>query len=205
MELLAATARSIMIRANAGLVANPPEALSMIFLRNMRLGHARFIIGPAFGQIKFAVDEGVAALVDITGENADLAIRDLARRARVLTPDAAGSLALFQEPRLVDDENRIVVGQRLQRIMAHDVAQRISVPEAATQNGLLPPRTGSPAASARIHPVLRRSSPSNPSRKFSADHATRACVNSGRIRRFTSRSDDPHNSSVVSIEAPDIP
>jgi hypothetical protein len=30
--------------------------------RNMRLGHTRFILGPAFGQIKLAVDEGMAAL-----------------------------------------------------------------------------------------------------------------------------------------------
>jgi hypothetical protein len=28
---------------------------------------------------------------------------------------------------------------------------------------------------------------------------------SGRIRRFTSRSDDAHSSGVVSIDAPDIP
>src|ERR1700737_1241341 len=63
---------------------------------------------------------------------------------------------------------------------------------------------GSPAASARIHPVLRRSSPNTPSRNKPADPATRSCVNSGLIRAFTSRSDEAQSSSVVSIEAPAI-
>src|ERR1700730_10456075 len=63
---------------------------------------------------------------------------------------------------------------------------------------------GSPAASARIQPVLRRSSPSKPSRNKPADAATRSCVNSNRIRAFTSRNDDAHASNVASIDAPDI-
>ena len=83
----------------------------------------------------------MAARRDVAGEDADLAVGDLARRPRILPRDAAGRLPLLQEPRLVDDENRIVVGQRFERVIAHDVAQRISVPLAATQNGLLPPRT----------------------------------------------------------------
>ena len=62
-------------------------------------------------------------------------------------------------------------------------------------------RPGSPAASARIQPVLRRSGPSRPSRNKPADAATRACVNNGLMRAFTSRNDDAHNSSIVSIEA----
>jgi hypothetical protein len=32
--------------------------------------------------------------------------------------------------------------------------------------------------------------------------AVRSCANNGHIRRFTSRSDDAHNSSAVSIDAP---
>ena len=34
--------------------------------------------------------------------------------------------------------------------------------------------------------------------------AARSCANNGRIRFFTSRSDDAHNSRVVSIDAPII-
>src|SRR3954452_24935663 len=59
----------------------------------------------------------------------------------------------------------------------------------------------SPAASARIQPVLRRSGPSRPSRNACADAATRSCVNNGRIRSLTSRSDEAHRSNVVSNEA----
>src|SRR5208337_4435553 len=101
---------------------------------------------------QFAVDEGVTARRDIAGEDADLAVGDLARRTRILPRDAAGRLALLQEPRLVDDENSVVVGQRFERVIAHDVAQRVSVPLAATQNGLLPPRTGI-ARGFRPHPA----------------------------------------------------
>ncbi len=64
---------------------------------------------------------------------------------------------------------------------------------------------GSPAASARIHPVLRCSVPGRPSRNSPAEAATRSCVNKGHIRAFTSRSDEAHNSNAVSIEAPAVP
>jgi len=63
---------------------------------------------------------------------------------------------------------------------------------------------GSPAASARIQPVLRRSLPSKASRKLRRQRHPRL-RDSGRIRPFTSRSDDAHSSNVVSIDAPDIP
>ena len=41
--------------------------------------------------------------------------------------------------------------------------------------------------------------------KSPADAATRACVNNGAIRLFTSRSDDAQSSSVSSIGATAIP
>src|SRR5674476_831773 len=63
---------------------------------------------------------------------------------------------------------------------------------------------GSPAASARIQPVLRRSPPSSPSRNKPAEAATRSWVNNGAIRALTARSDDAQSSSVVSIEIPVI-
>lgn len=107
----------------------------------MRFRHARFIICPALRQIKLAVDEGMATLCDIAGEDADLAVRDLARRARILTRDAAGRLALLQETRLVDDEDRVVVGERLQRIVADNVAQSVRVPLRTPEDRLLSPRT----------------------------------------------------------------
>src|SRR4051794_25175053 len=59
----------------------------------------------------------------------------------------------------------------------------------------------SPAASARIQPVLRRSGPSRPSRNAFAEAAIRSCVNNGRIRPLTARSDEAHRSNVVSSDA----
>jgi hypothetical protein len=63
---------------------------------------------------------------------------------------------------------------------------------------------GSPAASARIHPVLRGSLPSSTSKKSPADAATRSCVNKGRRRPFTSRSEHAQSSSVSSTDAPPL-
>ena len=138
----------------------------------------------------------------VSREHPDLAVGHRTRRAGVLTTHSARRLALLQEPGLVDDQHRIVGTERLDHIVARDVAKRVRIPPATAKNRLLPP--GSPAASARIQPVLRRSSPSNPSRNSPADAATRSCVNSPRIPAFTSLSDDAQSSSVVSIDAPAI-
>ncbi len=62
---------------------------------------------------------------------------------------------------------------------------------------------GSLAASARIQPGLRRSSPSSPSRNSPAEAATRSCVNP-RILAFTPESDKAHSFSVVRVDAPVI-
>src|SRR3954451_3157532 len=59
---------------------------------------------------------------------------------------------------------------------------------------------GSPAASARIHPVLRRSGPSRTSRNSPAAVAVRSCRNKGLIRSLTLRNDDAHSSSVASTD-----
>ena len=63
---------------------------------------------------------------------------------------------------------------------------------------------GSPATSARVHPVLRRSSPSKPSKKALAETAPRSWVNNGRIRAFTSGNVDAQSSSVASIDKPGV-
>jgi hypothetical protein len=64
---------------------------------------------------------------------------------------------------------------------ANDVGPSIGLPRAATQKRLLPARTEiAAAASARIHPVLRRSSPRNPSRSRPAFTAERCCTKNRR-------------------------
>ena len=77
---------------------------------------------------------------DITGEDADLAVRDLARRAGILPPNATRGLALLQESGFIEDQNRVVVGERLKRIVPHGIAQVVGFPPAPAQNGLLSPR-----------------------------------------------------------------
>jgi len=61
----------------------------------------------------------------LSAEHADLVVRDLTRRPRVLTSDAAGGVALLEKPGLIQNKNRILIGQGLQRIFTHDVAQRV--------------------------------------------------------------------------------
>src|ERR1700693_4882927 len=85
-------------------------------------------------------------------EHADLAIGDLARRARVLARNAARRLALLQKAGLVDDKNRVLIGQRFQRVIAYDVAQRLRIPPATAQDCLLTPRAGI-ARHFRPHPA----------------------------------------------------
>ncbi|MBK3803382.1 transposase [Azospirillum brasilense] len=61
----------------------------------------------------------------------------------------------------------------------------------------------SPAASARIHPVLR-SGPSSPSRNAPADAAVPACKNSGRSRALAPRNSSDHSPSRSSTATPDM-
>jgi hypothetical protein len=121
-----------------------------------------------------------------------------------LTSDATGGLALLEKPGLIQNKNRILIGQ-----VSSAYSRTMSRSASASHHPR--PRMacwrqgpGSPAASARIQPVLRRSSPSSPSRNKPAEAATRSWVNNGAIRALTARSDDAQSSSVVSIEIPVI-
>jgi hypothetical protein len=105
-------------------------------------GQAGRIVGPGLGQVQSPVDEGVAVPGHVGGEDPDLAVGDLARRAGVLAGHAAGGLALLEEAGLVDHQHRPRVGQRLQRVAAHQVAERVRLPAAAAEDRLLPPGAG---------------------------------------------------------------
>jgi hypothetical protein len=78
----------------------------------------------------------------IAGKNANLAVGDLPRRSGILPADTARGLALLQKAGLVDHQHRVIVGQRFERIITHDVAQIIGIPTATPQDRLLPPGTG---------------------------------------------------------------
>ncbi len=115
-------------------------------------GQAGRIVGPGLGQIQCPVDEGMAVPGHVGREDPDLAVGDLAGRARVLARDAAGRLALLEKAGLVEHQHGILVGQRLQRVVAHKIAQRIRLPAAAAEDGLLPPGAGI-ARRLRPHPA----------------------------------------------------
>ena len=89
---------------------------------------------------------------NVGSEDADLAVRDLARRTSVLTRHAARRLALLEKAGLVDHEDRIVIRQMLDDIIADDIAQGIRIPIPATKDRLLPPRAGI-ASCLRAHPT----------------------------------------------------
>lgn len=141
---------------------------------------------------------------DISREHANLAVRDLACRASVLPRNAARGLPCFKKP--VSSMTRTPslsesVSSAYSRTVSRKAfaSQRPQPRMACCRQG-----PGSPAASARIQPVLRRSLPRRPSRKNPAEAATRSWVNSALIRLFTSRSEDAQSSSVASIDAPAI-
>ena len=72
-------------------------------------------------------------------EHADLAVGDLARRPRILPAHTAGALALLEKAGLVDHQNRIRIGQRLDHVVAHEIAKRIWVPASTAEKSLLAP------------------------------------------------------------------
>ena len=120
--------------------------------RDMRCLQASGFVRPFLWQIEGPIDEGMAMPRHVGGEHSDLAIGDLARRASVLARDPARGLALFQKPGLIDDQNRVLIGQRFQRVLTDNVAQRVGVPLPPAQDRLLAPRAGI-AGRFRPHPT----------------------------------------------------
>src|SRR6185437_4530441 len=111
-----------------------------------------WIVGPFLRKIQRAIDERMTMTRNVGSEDADLAVRNLACRTSVLPRHSAGRLALLEKAGLVDHQHRIVIRQMLDDIVAHDIAQGISVPIPTTQNGLLPPWAGI-ASRLRAHPT----------------------------------------------------
>ena len=104
-------------------------------------------------KIQRAVDEGMAMTRNVGGEeDADLAVRNLACPTGVLPCHATRRLALLEKASLVDDEDRILICQMLDDIVAHDIAQGIGIPIPATKDRLLSPWTRI-ASRLRAHPA----------------------------------------------------
>src|SRR6266478_2803495 len=99
------------------------------------------IVGPFLRKIQRAIDERMAMTRNVGSEDADLAICNLACRTSVLPRHTARRLALLEKAGLVDDEDRIVICQMLDDIVADNIAQGIGIPIPATKDRLLPPWT----------------------------------------------------------------
>src|SRR6202163_2488862 len=112
---------------------------------------AIWIVGPLLRKIQRAINERMTKARNVGSENSDLAVRDLACGTRVLPPHSARGLALLEKAGLVDHEDRVVIRQMLDDIIADNIAQSVSIPVTATQNRLLPPWTGI-AGCLRAHP-----------------------------------------------------
>src|ERR1035437_3113936 len=108
--------------------------------------------GPFLRKIQRAVDERMTVARNVGREDADLAVRDLACGTSVLPRHSARRLALLEKAGLVDHEDRIVIRQMLDDIIADDIAQSIGIPITATQDRLLPPRARI-ASCLRPHPT----------------------------------------------------
>src|SRR6476646_5356499 len=70
----------------------------------------------------------------IGGEHPDLTVRDLTRRARVLSRNSARGLALLQKAGFVDDKNSVSIGQRFLCILTHHIAQCIGISSSSAQD-----------------------------------------------------------------------
>src|SRR6266478_2345178 len=113
---------------------------------------ARWIVGPLLRKIQRAIDERMTVARYVGSEDANLAVRDLACGTSVLPRHPARRLALLEKAGLVDHQHRIVVRQMLDDIIADNITQAIRIPIPATQDRLLPPRTGI-ASCLRAHPT----------------------------------------------------
>src|ERR1700682_1333493 len=101
---------------------------------------AIWIVDPFLRKIQRAIDERMTVARNVGSEDSDLAVRDLACGTSILPRHSARRLALLEKAGLVNHEDRIVIHQMLDDIIADDIAQAISIPMPATEDRLLPPR-----------------------------------------------------------------
>src|ERR1700681_2619086 len=139
----AAMARAIILVASFGLVAKPASGGTYAASRRS---------GSSVRKIQRTIDERMTVARNVGSEDPDLAVRDLARGTSVLPCYSARRLALLEKAGLVDHEDRIVIRQMLDDIVADDIAQSISIPIATTQDRLLTPWAGI-ASRLRPHPT----------------------------------------------------
>jgi len=111
---------------------------------------------------------------------------------------------LLEETGLVDDQDYLVGRKVLTNIVSYDVAKLVCLPSPAAQNSLLPPGPRIPC-SLGAHPTRLAALVTQQAVQKQVRRRRNALLRDNpRIRLFTSRSEDAHNSSVASIDAPVI-
>jgi hypothetical protein len=74
----------------------------------------------------------MALVGDVGGKHPDLAVRDLARRAGVLSAHPTGGVPLLEKAGLIDHQHGVGCGKRLGHVVAHHIPQSIRIPAAAS-------------------------------------------------------------------------
>src|SRR5829696_775542 len=97
---------------------------------------ALLVMSPLLGQIQLPVDESLTPKGGIGQKHPDLAVLRLAGGAGVLALDPDALLALLDEARFIDDEDRTLLTQMLTHIASEIVAHGIGVPVGSTQQVL---------------------------------------------------------------------
>ena len=110
-------ARRIILAASFGLVAKPASG------GTYTASQAIEIVGPFVRKIQRTIDERMTVARNVGSEISDLAVRDLACRTCVLPRHSARRVALLEKAGLVDHEDRVVIHQMLDDIIADDIAQ----------------------------------------------------------------------------------
>ncbi len=110
-----------------------------------RLGHARLsalvrVIGPLLGQVERTIEQGVAVAAGVAEEDADLAVLDPPRRARVLPLHPGRLRAFLEKPGLVQHEHRALVAQVRRHIGLQVIPDGISIPVCPAEEVLHPVR-----------------------------------------------------------------
>lgn len=124
----------------------------------------RWIVGAPLGKRQRTINKDMAPTENITGEYADLAVRDLMCRASVRETDTAQYLALLQKSGPIDDQKRKVCRTILNKVITHNIERGSRVLPSTARNCLLPLRNAArspPQGASNLpcgdrRPIIRR-------------------------------------------------
>ena len=110
--------------------------------RDTRFAATGAIIGPAGGQIQFAVDQGVATRSDPGEKDAELAVFHAACGTTVLASNTSGVLAALEETGLVYGKDGVLASQDLHSQLTHFIADAVLIPDSVVKRQLISTPSG---------------------------------------------------------------